>query len=232
MLSIRSLLGRLSGENLVLSPQSSVLASTEAYARWAASYPANAHNALMRAEEAAMLVLLPPMHGATVLDLACGSGRYARIAAERGAARVIGTDNSPHMLAAAHIPMRALATMDALPLATGSVDVILCGLATGHLAEIGRAFAEMGRVLRRGGCALVSDVHPYLFLNGAQRTFTSGGKTYAVEHYVHLTSDYHAAARAAGLRLDALEEPRLLPDDQRADAPSSPVAVVYRFVKE
>jgi malonyl-CoA O-methyltransferase len=206
--------------------------SVEAYSHWAATYPAQAHNALMRAEEAALLALLPPLAGATVLDLACGSGRYARIAAERGAARVIGTDNSPHMLAAAQIPTRALATMDALPLATGSVDVALCGLATGHLREIGQAFAEMARVLRRGGYALVSDVHPYLFLNGAQRTFSSGGKTYAVEHYVHLASDYFAAAHAAGLRLDTLDEPRLLEDDRRDSAPSMPVAVVYRFVKE
>lgn len=232
MVSIRSLLRRLRGQHSLLSPQSLVLHSTEAYSRWAATYPAQAHNALMRAEEAALLALLPPLAGATVLDLACGSGRYARIAAERGAARVIGTDNSPHMLAAAQIPLRALATMDAVPLAAASVDVVVCGLATGHLREIRQAFVEMARVLRRGGCALVSDVHPYLFLNGAQRTFSSGGKSYAVEHYVHLASDYFAAARATGLRLDALDEPHLLADDSRDSAPSTPVAVVYRFVKE
>ena len=206
--------------------------SVEAYSHWAATYPAHAHNALMRAEESAMVSMLPPMTGAMVLDLACGSGRYARIALERGVKQVIGIDNSPHMLATAHIPMRALATMDTLPLATASVDVILCGLATGHLREIGQTFSEMARVLRGSGVALVSDVHPYPFLNGAQRTFPSGGKTYAVEHYVHLVSDYHAAARSAGLRLDALIEPRLLAEDMLGGAPTTPVAIVYRFIKE
>jgi malonyl-CoA O-methyltransferase len=258
------------------------LSSLDAYARWAGSYPPHAHNALMRAEEAALLDLLPPLGGRIVLDAACGSGRYARIALERGARCVIATDNSPEMLRQIPKPsppplslrerglddgeMRedfsdgrgmprphsalqndearfvqpstlstqhsALSTLAALPLASGCIDVSICGLAIGHLPRIDRAFAELARVLVVGGVALVSDVHPFLFLGGAQRTFESGGKTYAVEHTVHLYSAAHEAARAAGLRIDAVREPSLLPGDRTPDAPTAPVAIVYRMVKE
>jgi malonyl-CoA O-methyltransferase len=211
------------------SQPTQTLSSLDAYARWAEAYPAQAHNALMRAEEAALLGLLPPLDGLTVLDLACGSGRYAHIAQARGAARVIALDNSPHMLAQAAMPLRGLATMDALPLASDSVDVIVCGLAIGHVQVIDKVLAACARVLKSDGVLLISDVHPLLFIGGAQRTFNSGGTTYAVEHHVHLYSAMHAAARTAGLVIDAIAEPRLLPDDRREGAPSTPVAIVYRF---
>ncbi|MDX2140866.1 MAG: class I SAM-dependent methyltransferase [Chloroflexota bacterium] len=205
------------------------LPSIDAYARWAAAYPAHAHNALMRAEEAALVGLLPPLDGRTVLDLACGSGRYAQIAQARGAAQVIALDNSPHMLAQVALRLRGLATMDALPLATSSVDVIVCGLAIGHVQAITPVLAACARVLTPDGVLLISDVHPLLFIGGARRTFSSGGATFAVEHYVHLYSDMHAAARTAGLIIDAIAEPRLLPEDRQPGAPSTPVAIVYRL---
>ena len=52
----------------------------EAYARWAPSYPAEAHGGYMAVEQEAMLRLLPDLTGAVVLDLACGTGRYAKLA--------------------------------------------------------------------------------------------------------------------------------------------------------
>lgn len=207
------------------------LSSLDAYSRWAASYPPRAHNALMKAEEAAMLSLLPALEGQTVLDLACGTGRYGRLALERGAARVIGLDNSAAMLRATRglSPLLsptywAEATCEAIPLAGAAVDVILCGLALGHLPRLTPSLREMGRVLRPGGAALVSDFHPFLALNGGQRTFTApDGATYAVEHYPHLYADVHQAAGEAGLRIEHVVEPRL---DNHV-----PVAIVYRFRK-
>ena len=79
-----------------------LLEPREAYALWATSYPAHAHNPVMRAEERAMLGLMPAaLHGQAVLDVGCGSGRYMLHALRRGAARVTGVDLSPHMLARA-----------------------------------------------------------------------------------------------------------------------------------
>src|SRR3546814_19376425 len=69
-----------------------------AYSLWAPSYPPRAHNPVMQAEERAMLALMPDtLHGKTVLDAGCGSGRYMLHALSGGAARVVGVDLSSQM---------------------------------------------------------------------------------------------------------------------------------------
>ena len=69
------------------------------YDEWAPNYPPEAHNPLMRIEQAAMLRLLPPVRGLRALDLACGTGRYSRILTDRGAASITALDFSWRMLA-------------------------------------------------------------------------------------------------------------------------------------
>lgn len=200
------------------------LSSVDAYARWAARYPAQAHNPLMETEQAAMLALVPDLRNAVVLDLACGTGRYARLAAERGARQVVGIDNSYAMLQAAVVPGIALAPTEQLPLASGSVDVVLCGLALGHLPRLAPSFWEMSRVLKPGGIALVSDFHPYQYLQGARRIFQgSDGKHYEVEHYPHLHSDYLYTSQQAHLTLVTMREPTLFG--------KAPVVLVMKFQK-
>ena len=147
------------------------LTSLQAYAKWAATYAAHAHNPLMQVEQGAMLQLLPDLHDKTVLDLACGTGRYGLLAWERGASQVVGLDNSHAMLKAAQLQPVARASTEALPLATASVDVVLCGLALGHLPQIAPSLHEISRVLQPGGTALISDFHPFQYLSGARRTF-------------------------------------------------------------
>ncbi len=203
------------------------LASQDAYAQWAINYPPEAHNALMRIEQTAMLAALPPLTGLAALDLACGSGRYSLIAQKAGAARVVGIDNSAPMLRANPAGGGICGEMDALPFTAHSFDVILCGLATGHLPpeRMRAAIVEMARVLRPGGSALVSDFHPFMFLSGGRRTFTApDGTLYAVEHYPHLISDYLAAIKTAGLTLESLAEPR-------ADGMIAPAVLVMRCGK-
>ena len=206
-----------------------ILPSVDAYALWAASYPPRAHNRLMEIEQAAMLRLLPILADRAVLDLACGTGRYAAIAHQRGARLVIGTDNSLPMLRGgvqaciqAHFSESHMAQ---LPFESHSFDVVLCGLALGHLPADAmiKAISEIARTLRPGGEALISDFHPFLFLTGGQRTFTAGGTTYAVEHYPHLIADYFAALTSAGLRITALDEARA---DLRGE--SVPAVLVIR----
>jgi malonyl-CoA O-methyltransferase len=211
------------------APAPLVLGSIDAYALWAANYPPQAHNALMHAEQAAMLELMPEVSGKIVLDLACGTGRYSLLAQAKGASRVVGIDNSAAMLAAMPtanvLPDRAQATSESIPLASASVDVVLCGLALGHLPHLQPSLDEIARVLKREGQALISDVHPFIALNGAQRTFQSpNGETYAVEHYAHLYADYQQAGANAGLVIDAVREPAL-------DRSPVPVVLVFRFRK-
>jgi malonyl-CoA O-methyltransferase len=200
-----------------------VLNSLDAYDLWAANYPPQAHNVLMRTEQKAMLDLLPPLAGKIVLDLACGTGRYGLIAHERGAQQIIAIDNSPAMLAGNPLSSRVQATTEVIPLASASVDVVLCGLALGHLSQLQPSLDEIARILKPGGAALVSDVHPFIALNGAQRTFAApDGKVYAVEHYPHLYADMQRAASQAGLIIDSVLEPVL---------DRVPVVIVYRLLR-
>ncbi len=214
-----------------LSAQPSTLLSNDAYALWAASYPPTAHNRLMELEQAAMSELMPLLAGQDVLDLACGTGRYALIAQVAGARRVVGIDSSAAMLRASPLSGKlSLAAMDVIPFKAASFDVILCGLATGHLPpdRMRRSMQEMARILRSGGTALISDFHPFMFLSGGRRTFTApNGTQYAVEHYPHLISDYFEAIRIAGLTLDAVAEPR----DDRVNRMSAPAVLVMRVVR-
>lgn len=207
-----------------------VLPSRAAYAQWATHYPAEAHNLLMQVEQNAMFDLLPPLENKNVLDLACGTGRWGKVALAQGAAQVMGLDNSLPMLKLGVLENAAQAEMTAIPLKTASLDVILCGLALGHLKSdlMQQAILEMGRVLKMGGLALISDFHPFQAWQGAQRTFTGqDGRTYAVEHYVHTYADYHAAAKAADLRVDGVIEPSH-PQVQEGKAP---VILALRLLK-
>lgn len=195
-----------------LSHSSNILEPAEAYARWAATYPPAPHNLLMEMEQAAMLELLPEVRSKVALDLACGSGRYANLLRERGTANVIGLDLSREMLTAAPSPQKKLLQGDlcALPLASESFDLVVCGLAVGHIENLRSVIAEASRVLHAGGDLLYSDFHPFGALAGWQRTFRAkDGKEYAVRHFTHWYEDHVAACRAAGLEITAVREPKI-----------------------
>lgn len=223
-----------------------LLEPREAYALWATSYPAHAHNPVMRAEERAMLGLMPAaLHGQAVLDVGCGSGRYMLHALRRGAARVTGVDLSPHMLARAGTELAALhadapvalvqGSLAALPLPDAQADLTVCGLVVGHLDDLRQSLAELRRATRPGGTLLCSDVHPIGHALGWRRDFKSGGLSYAVRHTRHLYSHWHAACAGLGLRIEQVLEPMLDPADVPADAHFDrmalevPVALVFQL---
>lgn len=183
------------------------LPSVEAYKLWAQNYPADAHNTLMQLEQEAMLQLIPDLRGKRVLDLACGTGRYGRIAHENEAVYVAGLDNSIDMLKQAVLDNLALATTTAIPFANETFNTVLCGLALGHLPTLNPSLSEISRVLAPKGVAIISDFHPFQALAGAQRTFTVDGGTFAVEHYPHLYSDYLNMAATNNLTITGVSEP-------------------------
>jgi demethylmenaquinone methyltransferase/2-methoxy-6-polyprenyl-1,4-benzoquinol methylase len=89
--------------------------------------------------------------GATVIDLACGTGDLCRELSASGLTP-IGVDLSFGMLAAARTEA-PLVHGDALrlPLPDGSVDGVTCGFALRNLESLPPFFAELARVLRPGG---------------------------------------------------------------------------------
>jgi len=174
------------------------------YARWAASYDREAVRPLSRIEMRATLALLPgELAGSTCLDVACGTGRYALLFCDRGAERVMAMDRSAAMLAV----LRAKGSrarivrgdLRALPFPRASVDIVLCTLALGHVAELATAVAEMARVLRPGGILVCSDFHPAAAQAGLLRTFVSRGEELVLPHHPHREEDYDRALAQAGL---------------------------------
>ena len=96
--------------------------------------------------------------GATVADIACGTGDLCRELQESGL-NPIGIDFSFGMLAAARTSA-PLVQGDALhlPLEDDSVDGITCGFALRNMVDIGEAFAEFARVVRHRGRIAILEV--------------------------------------------------------------------------
>ena len=98
--------------------------------------------------------------GERVLDVGCGTGVVARLAAERvgPTGRVVGLDINPGMLGVAKASTPAgleiewhQAGADSLPFEAGSFDVVLCQLSLQFVRDQARAIGEMHRVLAPGG---------------------------------------------------------------------------------
>ena len=98
-----------------------------------------------------------------VIDLACGTGNAALLAARRGA-RVVGMDASPRLLEVARerariqgvdVDFREGDLLD-LPVADGTADVVLSVFGVVFAPEPAQALREVGRVLRPGGRVLFS----------------------------------------------------------------------------
>lgn len=196
------------------------LNSRDAYSKWAASYPPLPHNVLMEVEQETMLSVMPELRDKTVLDLACGTGRYALIAQEQGARYVLGIDDSFEMLKMSPLAQIACGSMTQIPLTDGCMDVVICGLAVGHSPDLYEILTEIARVLVDDGQAIISDFHPFLYLSGARRTFTQANVTFEVEHYPHLYETLHDGAQQAGLTIETIKEPQLT-------GQKSPVVIVY-----
>lgn len=192
----------------------------EAYALWASGYPPHPHNALMAAEQAVLLSLLPDVAGTKALDAGCGSGRYLReLKARRALA--IGVDLSVAMLREARESQCPLARADllALPFAAASLDLIVCGLALGDVDALDRAIDELGRLLRPGGRLLYSVVHPSGQQQGWRRTFDADGRRWAVSGHWHSATEHRRACAAAGLEIEEWRD---------AMVASTPAALVVR----
>ncbi len=101
---------------------------------------------------------------ATLVDLACGRGGYGLEVAARTGASLIGIDFSLEAIRQARKCADALgrnarfvvADIAATGLPAASVDGVMCIDAIHIVAEPSGVFAELRRVLRPGGCAVVT----------------------------------------------------------------------------
>ena len=95
-------------------------------------------------------------HSSCVLDVGCGTGRFAIPLALKLECTVVGVDPSAAMLAegnakSTHVVTWLQGRAEMLPFAEGAFDACLASQVIHHFRDKGLAFPEICRVLKRGG---------------------------------------------------------------------------------
>jgi SAM-dependent methyltransferase len=181
----------------------------EGYAAWASTYDAD-YNPLIDLDSSTLGSLLDAYPAGDALDAACGTGRWAAHLAQRGH-HLIGVDESAEMLQAARAKLPELelrhGKLEALPIPTASVDLVVCSLALTHLPRLAPAFDEFARVLRPGGHAVISNIHHLsLPLGGVIQMHSATGRAIRLPASLFLPTDYITAALSSGFRIRSCAE--------------------------
>lgn len=187
------------------------------YDRWAAVYDHDA-NPLQALEEPVVRAALGDVRGMDALDLGCGTGRHALWLAAN-CAMVTAVDFSEGMLTEARRKPGAERIQfvihnlhEPLPFAHGTFSLVVSGLVLEHLRELDHFFAEARRVLKPAGRAVISAMHPAMFLRGTQARFTDpeSGELIAPGSVPHSVGEFVMAAIRAGFDIADITE--LAPD--------------------
>jgi SAM-dependent methyltransferase len=123
--------------------------------------------------------LLDVLPGDTILDAACGAGRFARRIAELGA-RVVAFDYSAEFIARARERTSRHAAVEYHLVDAGNAEAVLalgtnrftkavCTMAIMDMPEIGPLFAALSRMLTPGGAFVFSVTHPCFHSAAIQR---------------------------------------------------------------
>jgi ubiquinone/menaquinone biosynthesis C-methylase UbiE len=183
------------------------------YDGWAAVYDHDA-NPMPALEEPLVRAAVGDARGLAALDLGCGTGRHALWLAKAGAT-VTAVDFSEGMLAEARSKPGAGAIRfivhdlhEPLPFPAAVFDLVVSGLVLEHLRDLAAFFGEVRRMLRPGGRAVVSAMHPAMLLRGSQARFTdpASGEVILPGSYPHQLGDFVMAAVRTGLGLEGIEE--------------------------
>ncbi|WP_394831402.1 methyltransferase domain-containing protein [Pendulispora rubella] len=192
-----------------------VLATREGYDLWSEIYDSE-QNPLILLEEPEVKFQLGNVHGLSVADVGCGTGRHAIRLAREGA-KVTALDFSSGMMGRAKekavgcsvdFVMHDLRMP--LPIPDRSMDRVISCLVIDHFhaAQLPTLFRELGRICRQDGFILISVMHPAMLLRGVQARFADPrtGVEIRPKASTNLVSDYVIAAQIANLPFLALSE--------------------------
>jgi SAM-dependent methyltransferase len=196
--------------------------TVDGYEIWSRTY--DGPNSAFDFDEPVIGEILGGLPAGDALDAACGTGRTAALLAPRGH-RVVGVDSSPDMLARARerVPGGDFrpGTLQELPVADDSVDLVVCSLALTHVRELPPVMEEFARVLRPGGHLVISDMHHEWVGRGmVPPVRLPDGTRGRLQSYRHPTGDYLRAALPVGLQVRRCEEPlnRTAEDSENSSA--------------
>ena len=184
----------------------------DGYRSWAPHYD-DPGNPIIALEQPAVWSLIDPLPLGRALDAACGTGRHARHLLELGH-DVIGIDLTPEMLETARDAAPEAVFVEAnlvdIPAENDGFDLIVCGLALAHVADLDAAIRELARVLRGGGHLIISVLHPFQALLGWHAPFKDEhGQRRFVREHTHTHADYLAVFQLMDLQLRHCIEPEL-----------------------
>jgi malonyl-CoA O-methyltransferase len=183
------------------------------YDRWSEVYDHDM-NPLVALEEPVVREALGDVRGLAVLDLGCGTGRHSLWLSAAGA-EVTAVDFSEGMLGEARRKPGAAAVRflvhdlhTPLPFDAAAFDRVVSGLVLEHLSDLSFVFGEARRVLKPGGRAVVSAMHPAMCLRGVEARFTdpATGEKVAPGSVAHGLGGFVMAAVRAGFGLEAIVE--------------------------
>ena len=179
-----------------------------AYDRWSETYDAEGNpQILMEHDDVVALVDAHPNE--SILDAACGSGKYTTEFHKAGAV-VVGVDFSQAMLDRAvrkhpQLTFRFADLSEPLPFDDTTFDKVNCAQALKHLSDLPAVFAEIARVLRPGGAFVFSVTHPDMFWDDYEINSKIHIDIRAeADMYQHRFCDYLEALELNGFRLDRL----------------------------
>ncbi len=158
--------------------------------------------------------------GKRLLDLGCGRGESTVAFARRGA-KVIGVDHSADQLAYARrlvedeelrVELRHSDLADLAFLPPASVDVAYSASALTFVADTGRVFRQVHRVLKTGAPFVFSVVHPARRLGARSYWDTRPIETVAADgttvlEHPHTITDLFGGLQRANFEVDTLLEP-------------------------
>jgi ubiquinone/menaquinone biosynthesis C-methylase UbiE len=149
-----------------------------------------------------LLDLMPPVAGATVLDVGCGQGLATRAVAQAGARHVVGVDASAEMIALARehtapggghgartrVEYRVDDAQTLATIADATFDGVTCQLALMDIPDLDATLRAVHRVLEPNGWFVLVIGHPcFLAPNATPVELPDGRRAVVVSEYLEET---------------------------------------------
>ena len=143
------------GESRIVDTLTCYEESAEDYDQW------EEFKIVTQAEEKVLLSLVEDLEETDVLDIGCGTGRYAKRLEDLGV-RVVGMDVSRKMIQVAKAKTRkssyVVADGSHLPLRDGAFHLVLSALVINHIKDLVPFLTETLRTCRAAGEVIISSV--------------------------------------------------------------------------